>query len=169
MDFEGMLTGLWNETRSYVDAVFIPPTHTHQTGRVATRHGQTNINITCGVYQGRRLDITQSSTSIVVIAVAAEYIESTVVVMPPKPSSTTGGKAPASGTAAKQPAKTVESAKGAKKTAKTAAPPAGGEEKKKRRKPRKETYSSYIFKGALLVRRICVSLIAIPSPQASPS
>ena len=67
--------------------------------------------------------------------------------MAPKPTSTTGGKAPASGTAAKQPAKTVEGAKGAKKTAKTAAPPAAGEEKKKRRKLRKETYSSYIYKG----------------------
>jgi histone H2B len=67
--------------------------------------------------------------------------------MAPKPASTTGGKAP-SATASKQPAKTVEGAKGAKKTAKTAGPLAAGEEKKKRRKGRKETYSSYIYKGA---------------------
>ena len=89
-------------------------------------------------------------TSIVTTTIAAKHIESTVVVMAPKPASTTGGKGPASGTAAKQPAKTVEGAKGAKKTAKTAAPPAAGEEKKKRRKLRKETYSSYIYKGASL-------------------
>lgn len=74
--------------------------------------------------------------------------------MAPKPASTTGGKAPASGTASKQPAKTVEGAKGAKKTAKTAVQPAGGEEKKKRRKLRKETYSSYIYKGASRVSRM---------------
>ena len=67
--------------------------------------------------------------------------------MAPKPAST-GGKAPASGTASKAPAKTTEK-KAAKKTAK--APAASGEDKgKKRRKLRKETYSSYIYKGGLL-------------------
>jgi hypothetical protein len=62
-----------------------------------------------------------------------------------KPAST-AGKAPASG-AGKAPAKT-EGTKAAKKTASKskAAPPADGE-KKKRRKARKETYSSYIYKG----------------------
>lgn len=89
--------------------------------------------------------------------------------MAPKPASTTGGKAPASGTASKQPAKTVEGGKGAKKTAKTAAPQAAGEEKKKRRKARKETYSSYIYKGAFLVGRMLPVLITISSSQASPS
>jgi histone H2B len=62
--------------------------------------------------------------------------------MAPKPAST-AGKAPAS-TASKAPAKTTES-KVAKKTAKPAASADG--EKKKRRKSRKETYSSYIYKG----------------------
>jgi histone H2B len=67
--------------------------------------------------------------------------------MAPKPAST-AGKAPAStATASKAPAKTTEGAKGAKKTAKTAAPADG--EKKKRKKVRKETYSSYIYKGEL--------------------
>jgi hypothetical protein len=65
--------------------------------------------------------------------------------MAPKPAST-AGKAPAS-TASKAPAKTTsEGSKAAKKT-KAAAAPADGE-KKKRRKVRKETYSSYIYKGA---------------------
>lgn len=64
--------------------------------------------------------------------------------MGPKPAST-GGKAP--GAAAKAPVKTTEGAKAAKKTAKTATAAAPGEEKKKRKKVRKETYSSYIYKG----------------------
>lgn len=64
--------------------------------------------------------------------------------MAPKPAST-AGKAPAS-TASKAPAKT-EGAKAAKKTSKAA--PADSE-KKKRRKVRKETYSSYIYKGERL-------------------
>ena len=64
--------------------------------------------------------------------------------MAPKPAST-AGKAPAS-TASKAPAKTTESKpKAAKKTA--AAKSGDGDEKKKRRKVRKETYSSYIYKG----------------------
>ena len=63
--------------------------------------------------------------------------------MAPKPAST-AGKAPAS-TASKAPAKTTES-KAAKKTSKPAASGADGD-KKKRRKSRKETYSSYIYKG----------------------
>jgi hypothetical protein len=68
--------------------------------------------------------------------------------MPPKPVST-ASKAPA--TASKAPAKTTEkSAKGGKKTAKPAPAPADGEVKKKRRKVRKETYSSYIYKGTRL-------------------
>jgi histone H2B len=62
--------------------------------------------------------------------------------MAPKPAST-GGKAPASTAASKAPAKTTEGKKAAKKTSKA---PADGE-KKKRRKTRKETYSSYIYKG----------------------
>jgi histone H2B len=64
--------------------------------------------------------------------------------MAPKPAST-GGKAPASTAASKAPAKTTEGKKAAKKTSKA---PADGE-KKKRRKTRKETYSSYIYKGTL--------------------
>ena len=63
--------------------------------------------------------------------------------MAPKPAST-AGKAPAS-TASKAPAKSTEGAKAAKKTSKAAAPADG--EKKKRKKIRKETYSSYIYKG----------------------
>jgi histone H2B len=63
--------------------------------------------------------------------------------MAPKPAST-AGKAPAS-TASKAPAKTTEGSKAAKKTAKPAAAADG--EKKKRKKVRKETYSSYIYKG----------------------
>ena len=66
--------------------------------------------------------------------------------MAPKPAST-AGKAPAS-TASKAPAKTTEGAKAAKKTSKPAASGADTD-KKKRRKGRKETYSSYIYKGAL--------------------
>ena len=62
--------------------------------------------------------------------------------MAPKPAST-AGKAPAS-TASKAPAKTTAD-KAAKKTAKKTAPADG--DKKKKRKVRKETYSSYIYKG----------------------
>jgi histone H2B len=58
--------------------------------------------------------------------------------MAPKPAST-AGKVPAS-TASKAPAK-----EGGKKTKENVAPLGG--EKKKRRKVRKETYSSYIYKG----------------------
>ena len=64
--------------------------------------------------------------------------------MAPKPAST-AGKAPAS-TASKAPAKTTTESKAAKKTSKPAASGADGD-KKKRRKSRKETYSSYIYKG----------------------
>jgi histone H2B len=64
--------------------------------------------------------------------------------MAPKPAST-AGKAPAS-TAAKAPSKTTEK-KAAKKTAKAPAATGADGEKKKRRKVRKETYSSYIYKG----------------------
>ena len=66
--------------------------------------------------------------------------------MAPKPAST-AGKAPAS-TASKAPAKTTSESKAAKKTSKPAA--SGDEGKKKKRKTRKETYSSYIYKGKLL-------------------
>ena len=72
--------------------------------------------------------------------------------MAPKPAST-AGKAPAS-TASKAPAKTTTE-KAAKKTAKSAA--AGGDEKKKRRKVRKETYSSYIYKGGSF-NQFCVGV-----------
>lgn len=64
--------------------------------------------------------------------------------MAPKPAST-AGKAPAS-TASKAPAKPSEAVKAAKKTAKAGAPVEG--DKKKRKKARKETYSSYIYKGS---------------------
>lgn len=67
--------------------------------------------------------------------------------MAPKPAST-AGKAPAS-TASKAPAKTSEAAKAAKKSTKPAA--SGEDGKKKRRKTRKETYSSYIYKGELCI------------------
>jgi histone H2B len=66
--------------------------------------------------------------------------------MAPKPAST-AGKAPAS-TASKAPAKPTEGAKAAKKTSSKPAGE-GSDEKKKRRKVRKETYSSYIYKGEL--------------------
>ena len=62
--------------------------------------------------------------------------------MAPKPAST-AGKAPASMTASKAPAKTTAD-KAAKKTK---AAPADGEKKGKKRRIRKETYSSYIYKG----------------------
>src|ERR1700684_1446917 len=64
--------------------------------------------------------------------------------MAPKPASP-ASKAPHSPAAAKAPTKTTEGKKAAKKTSKA---PADGE-KKKRRKTRKETYSSYIYKGTL--------------------
>lgn len=67
--------------------------------------------------------------------------------MPPKAAEkkpSTGGKAPAG----KAPAEKKEAGK------KTAAAPSG--EKKKRGKTRKETYSSYIYKGEFLYRK-CVS------------
>lgn len=67
--------------------------------------------------------------------------------MAPKPAST-AGKAPAS-TASKAPAKSAEGAKAAKKTSKPVATGADGE-KKKRKKVRRETYSSYIYKGMRL-------------------
>lgn len=54
-------------------------------------------------------------------------------------------------TASKAPAKTPASAKATKKAAKTSGAPAPEGEKKKRRKVRKETYSSYIYKGMCLV------------------
>ncbi|KAG6851009.1 histone H2B [Arthromyces matolae] len=63
--------------------------------------------------------------------------------MAPKPAST-AGKAPAS-TASKAPAKSSEGAKKTASKSKASAPADG--EKKKRRKSRKETYSSYIYKG----------------------
>lgn len=65
--------------------------------------------------------------------------------MAPKPVST-ASKAPASTAASKAPAKTTDKAKKATKTSAAAAAGADGE-KKKRRKVRKETYSSYIYKG----------------------
>ena len=69
------------------------------------------------------------------------------IFMAPKPAST-AGKAPASsGTASKAPAKTTEGSKAAKKTSKAAVAAPTDETKKKRRKLRKETYSSYIYKG----------------------
>jgi len=65
--------------------------------------------------------------------------------MPPKPAST-AGKAPAT-TASKAPAKSSEASKAAKKTSKAAVSEG---DKKKRKKVRKETYSSYIYKGEYL-------------------
>ena len=67
--------------------------------------------------------------------------------MAPKPAST-AGKAPIS-TASKAPAKTTTSDKAAKKTAKKSAPSTADGEKKKKKKVRRETYSSYIYKGEL--------------------
>jgi hypothetical protein len=67
------------------------------------------------------------------------------IVMAPKPAST-AGKAPASSsTALKALAKTTEGSKAVKKTSKMAAATATGDDTKKKR--RKETYSSYIYKG----------------------
>lgn len=70
--------------------------------------------------------------------------------MPPKAQKTptTGGKAPAAGKAP------VEKKEAGKKTA----APSG--DKKKRTKTRKETYSSYIYKGKFA---ICASLSATSS------
>jgi len=67
--------------------------------------------------------------------------------MAPKPTST-AGKAPAS-TASKAPAKSTEASKAAKKTSKVSTA-VDGDNKKKRKKIRKETYSSYIYKGQRL-------------------
>ena len=63
--------------------------------------------------------------------------------MPAKPAST-AGKAPAS-TASKAPAKTTSETKAKKATKTSTSTDTDG--KKKRRKTRKETYSSYIYKG----------------------
>ncbi|KAF5377060.1 hypothetical protein D9757_007747 [Collybiopsis confluens] len=69
--------------------------------------------------------------------------------MAPKPAST-ASKAPAS-TAGKAPAKT-EGSKAAKKTASKSKATSGADgEKKKRKKARKETYSSYIYKGVVSI------------------
>ena len=79
--------------------------------------------------------------------------------MAPKPAST-AGKAPMS-TASKAPAKSTEGVKATKKTKDHA--PADGE-KKKRKKVRKETYSSYIYKGRLFDKRcwpICLIVLII--------
>ena len=70
--------------------------------------------------------------------------------MAPKPAST-ASKAPHPAAASKAPAKTTEGKKAAKKTPKA---PADGE-KKKRKKARKETYSSYIYKGSFDFRYLC--------------
>jgi histone H2B len=87
--------------------------------------------------------------------------------MAPKPAST-AGKAPAS-TASKAPAKPSEGAKAAKKTSAKPAAEAT-DEKKKRRKVRKETYSSYIYKGKLipLIWRRC-KLINLVSAETGTS
>lgn len=76
--------------------------------------------------------------------------------MAPKPAST-AGKAPASSTATKQPSASKAPA-AAKKTSKKTAPAADGE-KKKRKKTRKETYSSYIYKGAFGFEILLVILL----------
>ncbi len=78
---------------------------------------------------------------------------------PHQPAST-AGKAPAS-TASKAPAKT-ETPKAAKKTASKSggSAPVDGE-KKKRKKARKETYSSYIYKGACAGSTHCPSILTI--------
>jgi histone H2B len=82
--------------------------------------------------------------------------------MAPKPAST-AGKAPAS-TAAKAPAKTAE---GAKK--KPPSSPLDGE-KKKRKKVRKETYSSYIYKGSFVLFSLCdfVDIFGLVLKQVHP-
>ena len=66
--------------------------------------------------------------------------------MPPK--SIAAEKKPAS-TAGKAPAKAPESAVAKKTASKSAGGAVADGEKKKRKKSRKETYSSYIYKGAL--------------------
>ena len=84
--------------------------------------------------------------------------------MAPKPAST-AGKAPMS-TASKAPAKSHT--EGIKATKKTKDAPVDGGEKKKRKKVRKETYSSYIYKGmffGMRSRLIClIVLITALSP-----
>jgi hypothetical protein len=59
-------------------------------------------------------------------------------------------------TASKAPAKAPISAKASKKAAKTSGAGVAEGEKKKRRKARKETYSSYIYKGTCLILSICI-------------
>src|SRR3984957_5299544 len=92
--------------------------------------------------------------------------------MAPKPAST-ASKAPAApATASKAPAKTTAK-KAAKKTAVPKAPAKEGDEvKKKRRKARKETYSSYIYKGLLSSSShlivICAHGTWYVSPETSP-
>ena len=76
-----------------------------------------------------------------------------IFTMAPKPAST-AGKVPAS-TASKAPTKTTEGGKATKRT-KGDAPPGADGEKKKRKKVRKETYSSYIYKGKFLGMRSCL-------------
>lgn len=73
--------------------------------------------------------------------------------MPPKASKTTptAGKAPSS-TAGKAPVDKKEAGK------KTAAPSG---DKKKRSKTRKETYSSYIYKGSSCSSRVGPSLLSV--------
>jgi histone H2B len=82
--------------------------------------------------------------------------------MAPKPAST-AGKAPAS-VATKAPAKSVEAGK--KKP--TAAAPDG--EKKRRKKVRKETYSSYIYKGSFSLHfaTFFVEILVIVLKQVHP-
>lgn len=78
--------------------------------------------------------------------------------MPPKAAEkkpTTGGKAPAKA----PPAEKKEAGK------KTAAAPSG--EKKKRGKTRKETYSSYIYKGES--SRVCLDRIACTNASSQSS
>lgn len=65
-------------------------------------------------------------------------------------------------TASKAPAKAPVSNKASKKAAKTSsAATAEGGEKKKRRKVRKETYSSYIYKGVFLILSMATRLILV--------
>ena len=88
--------------------------------------------------------------------------------MAPKPAST-AGKAPAS-TASKAPAKTTSEggSKAAKKTAKAASGGAGEGDKKKRRKGRKETYSSYIYKGESQVIIVLTSFDSVRGMSEAP-
>ena len=87
--------------------------------------------------------------------------------MAPKPAST-AGKAPAS-TASKAPAKPSEGSKAAKKTSSSKAAAEGGEEKKKRRKVRKETYSSYIYKGEFSTSRSWLNMCSCGRVSAQTS